>query len=93
MRTREIQKFNLVRICRQLVWRCSRAAHRDSCPLPLQLVEMPSSVMYVGKTSLHLQDIRSFNNMQEQMMYILHTNDCRSVPMPRLAPFLLHSAC
>jgi hypothetical protein len=44
--------------------------------LPAQLTELPSSVMYVGRTCLTLRDIRNYNHLQEAL-YILHKNDCR----------------
>ncbi|KAK9817556.1 hypothetical protein WJX74_005440 [Apatococcus lobatus] len=41
-----------------------------------KLAELPSSHMYVGKTTWSLQDIRSFNQLQQDN-YQLNTNDCR----------------
>lgn len=42
----------------------------------VQLATLPPLHMYVGRTQLSLDDIRSFNNLQ-QCQYELHRNDCR----------------
>ena len=42
----------------------------------LQLMALPSTAVYLGRTHLSLSDIRSFNNVQ-QTHYELHQNDCR----------------
>lgn len=42
----------------------------------LQLVEMPESCMFVGRTKLSMRDIRSFNSLQNNL-YLLHKSDCR----------------
>ena len=42
----------------------------------LQLTELPPKHMFVGKTHLTVNDIRSFNNLQ-RLDYKLHQNDCR----------------
>ena len=50
----------------------------EACPAVLQLTELPPRHMYVGKTHLTVNDIRSFNNLQ-RLDYELHQNDCRYV--------------
>ena len=42
----------------------------------LQVTELPLKHMYVGKTHLSVNDIRSFNNLQ-RLVYELNENDCR----------------
>jgi hypothetical protein len=42
----------------------------------LQLTELPPKHMFVGKTHLTINDVRSFNNLQ-RLDYELHQNDCR----------------
>lgn len=42
----------------------------------LQLLSLPASYVYVGKSHLSLRDIRNFNTIQ-QTRYELHQNDCR----------------
>ena len=42
----------------------------------LQLLQLPADHVLVGCTQLSLEDIRSFNNVQ-QVQYELHKNDCR----------------
>ena len=44
----------------------------------MQLTRLPASHIYMGRTGLSLDDIRSFNSLQ-QMQYQLHRNDCRQV--------------
>ncbi|KAK9817081.1 hypothetical protein WJX72_009238 [[Myrmecia] bisecta] len=41
-----------------------------------QLASLPATHMYLGRTKLSLQDIRSYNDLQQQH-YELHRNDCR----------------
>ena len=41
-----------------------------------QLQELPSSHMFVGRTTWSLQDIRTFNAVQPDN-YQLNRNDCR----------------
>ena len=53
----------------------------------VQLQELPAKSMYVGKTHLKMNDIRSFNQLQQQI-YRLHHNDCRHARWPvRLGSF------
>ncbi len=42
----------------------------------MQVTELPPRHMYVGKTHLSVNDIRSFNNIQ-RLVYELNENDCR----------------
>ena len=42
----------------------------------LQLMELPESSMFVGRTKLSMRDIRSFNSLQNNL-YLLHKSDCR----------------
>lgn len=42
----------------------------------LQLIEMPVSCMFVGRTQLSMRDIRNFNSLQNHL-YLLHKSDCR----------------
>lgn len=42
----------------------------------LQLLTLPPTFVYVGKSHLSLRDIRNFNTIQ-QTHYELHRNDCR----------------
>lgn len=42
-----------------------------------QLADLPSASMYMGRTQLSLADIRQFNQLQGNMRYTLHDNDCR----------------
>ena len=44
----------------------------------MQVTELPPKHMYVGKTHLSVNDIRSFNNIQ-RLVYELNENDCRWV--------------
>jgi hypothetical protein len=44
-----------------------------------QLQQLPSACMYMGRTSLSLEDIRRYNAAQGRQTYTLHENDCRCV--------------
>lgn len=50
----------------------------DPYVLLLQLMELPESSMFVGRTKLSMRDIRSFNSLQNNL-YLLHKSDCRWV--------------
>jgi hypothetical protein len=44
-----------------------------------QLHQLPAACMYMGRTSLTLDDIRQYNAAQGRRTYTLHENDCRYV--------------
>ena len=52
------------------------STHESYIGAVLQLTELPPKHMFVGKTHLTVNDIRSFNNLQ-RVDYELHQNDCR----------------
>ena len=59
-------------------WSQRQHVIRDLNPgvLFLQLMELPESSLFVGRTKLSMRDIRSFNSLQNNL-YLLHKSDCR----------------
>lgn len=62
---------------------CAATLWQETCSpipidVPMQVTELPPKHMYVGKTHVSVNDIRSFNNIQ-RLVYELNENDCRWV--------------
>jgi hypothetical protein len=57
-----------------------------------QLQQLPPACMYMGRTSLTLNDIRQYNAAQGRQAYTLHENDCRCVGTVWTGPRGTHAA-
>jgi hypothetical protein len=58
-----------------------------------QLQQLPPACMYMGRTSLTLDDIRQYNAAQSRQTYTLHENDCRCVSTVCAGRGIIHSHC
>jgi len=63
--------------CVCLLYCCHRGVVGEIRERSLQ--QLPPACMYMGRTSLSLEDIRQYNAAQGRQTYTLHENDCRWV--------------